>query len=304
MADNRGAEPVPPVPPVPPRVQPPVPARLSFGGVAGDYDLGRPSYPPEAVAWLVGRTRADVLELGAGTGKLTEQLRALGHRVLATDPLEPMLRRLVHRFGDVPAAVAAAERIPMRARSVDTVVGAQAFHWFDRSRALPEIARVLRPRGRLALAWNLRDERVPWVRRLGELIGAAPGEDVDPTHALLSSHLFGYVETATFRFWQPLDRPRLRALVTSRSGVATLAAHDREQLLARVDDLYDGYGRGADGMLLPYLTHCYRAVVRPPSAAADRDAARQRPGGPGGSGPGSADGPDEGDADSLLIDFR
>ncbi len=285
-----------------------MPAGLSFGGVAGAYDLGRPSYPPEAVAWLVGSRRSDVLELGAGTGKLTEQLRALGHRVLATDPLEPMLRRLVGRFPDVPAAVASAERIPMRARSVDTVVGAQAFHWFDPARALPEIARVLRPGGRLALTWNLRDDRVPWVRRLGELIGPAPdqgqGGDVDPTHALLSSHLFGYVETATFRFWQPLDRARLRALVSSRSGVATLGADDREALLARVDELYDGYGRGADGMLLPYLTHCYRAVVRPPSTTADRDAGHRRPDGTGGpdgtSGPGDADG---GDADSLLIDF-
>ena len=75
------------------------------------------------------------------------------------------------RLPGTPAAIAAAERIPLRARSVDTVVGAQAFHWWDLERALPEIARVLRPGGHLALVWNLRDERIPWVRRLGELIG-------------------------------------------------------------------------------------------------------------------------------------
>ena len=76
----------------------------------------------------------------------------------------------------------------------------------DLDRALPEIARVLRPGGHLALVWNLRDERIPWVKRLGALIGTQEQQN-DPTHALLSSNLFGFVETSTFRFWQPLDRP-------------------------------------------------------------------------------------------------
>ncbi|MEP7089975.1 MAG: class I SAM-dependent methyltransferase [Nocardioidaceae bacterium] len=243
--------------------QPPVPA-LSFGGVADAYDRARPTYPHQAAAWLVGSDHSHVLELGAGTGKLTEQLVAQGHRVVATDPLEPMLRHLVARLPDVRTVLAAAEQIPMRARSVDVVVGAQAFHWFDHARALPEIARVLRPGGHLALAWNLRDDRIPWVRRLGALIGTQEQQS-DPTHTLLSSHLFGYVETSTYRFWQPLDRVRLRDLVRSRSQVALLSELERERLLAKVDDLYEEYGRGHDGMLLPYVTHCYRAVVRPPA---------------------------------------
>jgi SAM-dependent methyltransferase len=286
---------------------PPSPA-LSFGGVADAYDRGRPAYPPEAAQWLTGRGPARLLELGAGTGKLTEQLRALGHQVLATDPLEPMLRHLVRRLPDVPTALARAERIPLRARSVDAVVAAQAFHWFDLGRALPEIARVLRPGGRVALVWNLRDDRIPWVRRLGSLINTGT-QQTDPTHALLSSHLFGYVETATFRFWQPLDRQRLRELVLSRSGVAVMAETARERLLASVDELYDGYGRGHDGMLMPYVTHCYRAVVRPPATAADPDAPPGRsqepatarsPGRAGATGSGD----DGEDTDTVLIDFR
>ena len=273
---------------------------LSFGGVADAYELGRPSYPTEAAAWLAGSGRSRVLELGAGTGKLTEQLAALGHHVLATDPLQPMLRHLVRRLPGVPVVRAAAERIPLRGRSVDVVVGAQAFHWFDLERALPEIARVLRPGGHLGLVWNIRDDRIPWVRRLGALIGT-PEQGSDPTHALLSSHLFGYVDTATFRFWQPLDRPRLRALVASRSHVATLPEAERDRLLASVDELYDSYGRGPDGMLMPYVTHCYRAVVRPPAAAPDPAPGRaEHRAGPDPDDPGDDTGDDTG---ALLIDF-
>jgi SAM-dependent methyltransferase len=264
-------------------------AALSFAGVADAYDRARPSYPREAVAWLVGSERAQVLELGAGTGKLTEQLRALGHQVLATDPLEPMLRHLRERVPGTPAALATAEAIPARARSADVVVGAQAFHWFDHARALPEIARVLRPGGHLALTWNLRDDRVPWVKRLGALIGTHE-QDNDPTHILLSSHLFGFVESATYRHWQPLDRERLRDLVLSRSNIAVQSEPERDRVLRKVDALYDEYGRGADGMLLPYVTHCYRAVVRAP-AVVEEQAPRTR----------NRD--DGGDADSLLIDF-
>jgi SAM-dependent methyltransferase len=272
MAENRSERPVP---------------GLSFGGVADAYDRGRPSYPREAASWLVGTEYAHVLELGAGTGKLTEQLLALRHRVLATDPLEEMLGQLHARLPEVRAVIGTAERIPMRARSVDVVIAAQAFHWFDPDRALPEIARVLRPGGHLGLVWNLRDERVPWVRRLGALIGPQDQRN-DPTNALLSSHLFGYVDTATFRFWQPLDRRRLHDLVRSRSNVATMSEPERDRLLRKVDDLYEEYGRGADGMLLPYVTHCYKAVVRPPAVADDASAGRDD---------------DGGDADSLLIDF-
>jgi SAM-dependent methyltransferase len=276
----------------PSRPDRPVPA-LSFGGVADAYDRARPSYPAEAAAWLAGLDHAHVLELGAGTGKLTEQLVAQGHKVVATDPIDAMLRKLVARLPGTPAAIAAAERIPLRARSVDTVIGAQTFHWWDLERALPEIARVLRPGGHLALVWNLRDERIPWVRRLGELIGNQEQKNNDPTHALLASNLFGFVETATFRFWQPLHRPRLRDLVLSRSNIAVLGDVERERVLRKVDELYDAYGRGADGMLLPYVTRCYKAVVRPPAV----------------SEPGRPDGPtdisdDGGDADALLIDFQ
>jgi SAM-dependent methyltransferase len=204
--------------------------------------------------------------------------------VIATDPSEPMLRLLTSRAPAARALQATAENIPVSTGSVDAVVSAQAFHWFDTDRALPEIARVLRPGGVLGLVWNHRDERIPWVRRLGALVG---GSDLptDPSQTLVESRLFGFVESTTFRFWQPQTRDTLRELVLSRSNVVLMSGYDRERVLRSVDELYEGYGRGADGMLLPYVTRCYRTTVRPQTGLSD------------GSAPVD-------DTDALLIDFR
>jgi SAM-dependent methyltransferase len=234
---------------------------LSFSAVAEAYDRARPSYPPDAAAWLVGSTRATVVELGAGTGKLTELLVAAGHAVVATDPLPEMLGHLRRRVPGARAAVASAEQIPVASRSVDVVVCAQSFHWFDHARALPEIARVLRPGGVLALVWNARDEAIPWVRKLGAIIGNADNL-TDLAGPAGDSEHFGMLEHQEFRFWQTLRRDELFDLVRSRSYVALLDDAERDELLARVGALYDDYGRGPDGMQLPYLTRCYRTVVR------------------------------------------
>ena len=235
---------------------------LSFAAVSDAYDRGRPSYPAEAVEWLTGREPLTVVELGAGTGKLTDRLVELRHDVLATDPLEEMLRHLRLRHPDLRVATAPAEAVPVATRTVDVVVAAQAFHWFDTERALREAARMLKPEGRIALVWNERDERIPWVRKLGRLIDGRQ-EPIDPTDVLVSSKLFGYVEEESFRFWQPLRREDLRDLVCSRSNVAILEPTERERLLRKVDALFDEYDRGPAGLLMPYVTRCFRAVVRP-----------------------------------------
>ena len=264
----------------------------SFGQVSDAYDRGRPSYPPDATAWLVCDKPDRVLELGAGTGQLTEQLVALGHDVIATDVSEPMLRRLAARVPSAPRALAEAEHLPVRTRSVDLGVAAQAFHWFDVARALPEIARVLRPGRSLAVVWNSRDERIPWVRRLGAIIGEG-GHQSDPTAAIDESGMFETVQSSTFRFWQPMTLPSLRDLVTSRSNIAVLSDAERDRVLGKVDALYDEYGRGADGMLLPYVTRAYRAAVLPWAVREDPHEVTRRPGGP-----------EDMDTDALLIDFN
>ena len=265
----------------------------SFGGVAEAYERGRPSYPRDAVAWLTSEEPLTVLELGAGTGKLTEQLVALGHDVHATDPDSAMLAILRERLPGVRTAEAVAEEIPGPDSTYDVVIGAQCFHWFDVDRALPEIARVLKPGGSVALTWNERDERIPWVRRLGTIIGTAD-QDNDPTDVLKKSLQFLYVETETFKHWQVVDRSSIQDLVRSRSNIAVL---DDEAWAVKLEELlafYDEYGRGMDGMQLPYLTRCFRArVIKSRSEAA-----------PAVETDVPAEPPTDDDSGTLLIDFR
>ena len=189
---------------------------------------------------------------------------ALGHGVVATDPDPAMLDRLRRNLPDVGTLETHAEELPVGDHGFDVVVAAQAFHWFDLDRALPEIARALKRGGALGLVWNWRDDRIPWVRRLGALIGTQE-QLADPTEAIAASGLFGEVEEATFTHWQQVDRHSIQDLVLSRSNVAVLDEEARAAKLAEVLALYDEYGRGMDGMQLPYVTKCYRADGgRPP----------------------------------------
>ncbi len=272
----------------------------SFGAVAEAYERGRPTYPVEAAQWLLGERPKIVLELGAGTGKLTRVLVGLGHDVHATDPDQAMLRILEEKVPGVRTAVASAEQIPLPDGSVDAVIAAQAFHWFDLDRALPEIARVLRPEGRVCLLWNQRNEKIPWVRRLGTLIGTQE-QLRDPAQALIFSELFGFVEDHEFSHWQTIDRRSIQDLVLSRSNIAVLDQAGRDAKLAEVLAFYDEFGRGMDGMQLPYVTHCFRAHVlekEPPAPEAGDD-----PAGEPGEGP-DRNGDGEGPDGVLLIDFR
>jgi SAM-dependent methyltransferase len=232
----------------------------AFRQVAGAYERGRPGYPEEAVRWLVGEGSRDVVDLGAGTGKLTRILVALGHRVSAVEPLDEMRAELEAAVPGAHALVGQAEAIPLPAASADVVTCAQAFHWFDHEKALREISRVLRPEGRLALVWNSRDDRDPWMARLSAIIGNEPVDD-DDLVAVRESGLFGQVETARFPFEQALDRDGLVDLVNSRSYCAKLTAEARAPVLADVARLYDETA-GPDGVRLAYVTVCFRAGRR------------------------------------------
>lgn len=282
--------------------------------MADAYDRARPSYPEDAVSWLTGAGHSVILELGAGTGKLTELLHhsspGVVHEILATDPLPGMLSRLAERV-PVKHVVASAEHIPLRSRSVDLVVCGQSFHWFDHDRALPEIARVLRPGGVLALVWNTYDVQIPWVRRLKQLISPETGTQDEAAMPLMATPYFGFVEMKQFRFWQTHTAASLADLARSISYVSTMEEHDRARVLAKVDELYAGYGRGHDGMQLAWVTRCYRAVVRhqelppEPTPPTRRAIAEDEPGDPG-QGAGvtpTTKAPPE-DPGTQLIDFR
>lgn len=231
----------------------------AFAEVAGAYERGRPGYPEGAVGWMVGDKPLAVVDLGAGTGKLTRVLVALGHRVTAVEPLDEMRAELAAALPAVHAIRGTAEEIPLFSGAADAVASAQAFHWFDHDNALPEIARVLRPGGRLALVWNSRDDRDPWMARLSAIIGNESIEESDVVPVLDASGLFGPVETAVFSFVQTLDRDGLLDLVLSRSYLAKLPAVERQPVLEEVGALYDETA-SAEGVRLAYLTECFRAV--------------------------------------------
>ena len=231
----------------------------SFAKVADAYERGRPGYPEEAVRWLAGDAACDVVDLGAGTGKLTRGLVALGHRVTAVEPLAEMRAELGAALAGLTALAGSAESIPLSDASADVVVCGQAFHWFDHASALPEIARVLRTGGgRLALVWNSRDDRDPWMARLSAIIGNETVQETDVYPVLQSSGLFGPVEISEFAFEQVLDRDGLLDLVLSRSYCAKLPPADREPVLEAVGALYDETA-GKGGVHLAYVTQCFRA---------------------------------------------
>ena len=232
-----------------------------FAHVASAYERGRPGYPEDAVRWLAGNEPRDVVDLGAGTGKLSRALVAIGHRVTAIEPLPEMLDLFPGAAPGASAILGNAEIIPLPDAFADVVACGQAFHWFDHALALPEIARVLRPEGRIALVWNTRDDDEPWVARLSAVIGNERLAEGDSYRPVEESGLFGPVESASFRFEQLLERETLLDLVLSRSHCAKLPHDDRERVLGEVGRLYDEVA-GPDGIRMPYVTDCYRATKK------------------------------------------
>lgn len=244
---------------------------LSFGEVADHYGRGRPGYPHEAIRWLIGQDRANVIDLAAGTGKLTRQLAGLGHQVVAVEPSAPMIERLRETRGIVGAVRGAAEAIPLKNDWADAITAAQAFHWFDLDQALPDIHRVLRSGGLLGLLWNLRDESVGWVRELSSVIGSNDAQvsgvadserfGFDPSHGqITSSGLFDEIEHRVFEHEQVLDLEGLLSLVQSRSNVVTLPVERQQEVVEWVEKLWRDHPdlRAQDSFTLPYRTHAFR----------------------------------------------
>lgn len=240
--------------------------RTSFGVVADIYAAVRPDWPAETVSWLTGGAPGlDVLDVGAGTGKLTTALLDAGHRVIAVDPSEQML---THLRAVAPAAdvrVGSAEQIPVADASVDVVTVAQAWHWFDADLAAAQCRRVLRPDGLLALAWHTRDERVAWVAELSRLAGATPHpattRDDDQLDPMDSPPGFGPCEVQVFVHRQRLTPAELVALASTWSYVAVSARRDAilDDVLALAQRVAGTHGT----LVLPLRTWCYRARVLP-----------------------------------------
>jgi SAM-dependent methyltransferase len=237
---------------------------LSFGSQAAAYERGRPSYPPEAVDWLLAPTDTwvarDVLDLGAGTGKLTTRLVERGLTVIAVDPIAEMLEMLRTALPDTPALLGSAEQIPLPDNAVDAVLVAQAWHWFDSERAVAEIARVLRPGGRLGVLWNTRDERSGWVKDFGRIVGLEHDRD-NATVDLPEP--FTDIATHQVEWTNYITREALIDYVASRSYCITSPAEVRTRTLDEVRELLVSHPSlvNATGLAMPYITVCVRATL-------------------------------------------
>jgi len=239
-----------------------------YAAAADAYERGRPSYPLEAVAWLARTMRlhsgTTLLELGAGTGKLTAQLVPLRTRLLAVEPVEAMRARLSVA---VPSAVplgGAAEALPLGDATVDAAVAAQAFHWFDHDAALVELARVLRPGGRLALTWNVRDPTVDWSSRLTEILDRVAGDA--PRHATSTwrtafarTDRFDAVDEASFPNPVTVTPDQLLDRVASISFVGAADREEQDEVLGEVRALLATHPdlAGRERIVFPYRTDVY-----------------------------------------------
>jgi SAM-dependent methyltransferase len=240
---------------------------LSFGAAADLYDRNRPSYPPEALAWVLGDAPRRVVDLGAGTGILTRGILALGHEVIPVEPDPGMRARLAEATPGTQPLAGTAEEIPLPDGAADAVVAGQSYHWFNTERAHPEIARVLRPGGVFAPIWNFRDESVPWVARLTEIV-AGEGSDSshegsavrrDREHFLVDPDFgpwFGPVETGLFRHDVGMTADGLASLIATRSYYLTASPERQEELLAQVRAMAEEL---PERFALPYITAAYRA---------------------------------------------
>ena len=246
-----------------------VPRRLTFGAHADAYERGRPPWPEEAARWLIPEGAELVVELGAGTGKLTRALAALGVRVVAVEPDPRMLAVL--RGLELEGVEGSAEAIPFGNGVADAVVAGSSVHWFELERALPEIHRILRPGGRFGFGWNHRDDRHPAIARMGEAVYAAQRRARGPrwqsrdwAAALIPTGLFRDVERASFEHVHELPREALRDHLMSYSGVAALPENEGRRVFAEVARLLDSdESVSSDGrLLLPFVVTAYRAARR------------------------------------------
>lgn len=251
------------------------PDARSFDTVAALYERRRPAYPADAIRWLVEELRIDrssvVLDLGAGTGKLTRALVPHAARVIAVEPGPAMLAELERVVPGAEPLVGAAEAIPLPDASVDAVTCGQSFHWFRPDEAVPEILRVLRPGGALGLIWNLRDYADEFQQEVTALLDPlVPPERKAMPHsvaALVERHAIGEVTKRVFPFHDRLDQEGVVERMASTSFVAAAPESERDEFLSK---LQGAVARRGGVVAFRYTTEVYvvrglGATSKPPS---------------------------------------
>lgn len=240
-------------------------SRLGQSGFANGeaYDAGRPDYPAASLEWVTDQLglgpRSRVLDLGAGSGIFTRQLLGRVGEVVAVEPSAGMREALARRSPEVTVLDGSAEAIPLESSSLDGVVVAQAFHWFDAPRALAEMARVLRPGRGLALVWNQRDESEPWVEQLHQAMEwdlRAPHRSGADWAAVVEQGPFGRCTEATFAHARTLSHDQMVETVLTTSYITLMEPAERAALVERVRAVI---AERPDPLVLPLLTEAYAA---------------------------------------------
>jgi SAM-dependent methyltransferase len=236
----------------------------SFGGHARSYAEHRPDYPDAAVTWalepIADCPRPRILDLGAGTGKLTGVLLRHSPRVVAVEPDDAMRTELTTRFPDAEALRGTAEDIPLADGSVDAVLVGQAMHWFDLGKAVPEMARVLRLGGVVGGLWNTLDDRRPWVHALLQAAGNwLSFQQWRPLVTELAPP-FTEVEQADFQHAQSRTAKTMTETLATHSQILVLTDKDRRDTMRRVAAFLQSCPETAAGEFsLPIVTKAVRS---------------------------------------------
>lgn len=234
----------------------------NFGSIAELYERVRPGYPGEAVAWFLPADARVILDVGTGTGKLTDALLAPDREITAVDPDPAMLAVLSAKHPGVRAVTGAAEHLPIDDAAADAVTFGQSWHWVDPSRGSAEVARVLRPGGVLGLFWNIRDAREPWVAELADILGHQSADELMlASGGPIVTEPLQFDAATEFSWISTIDVPTLVDLAATHGFVLTASDDDRHAMLDNVRTLGERVA-DADGLLrLPYRLYVYRFRV-------------------------------------------
>jgi ubiquinone/menaquinone biosynthesis C-methylase UbiE len=262
-------------------------AAVGFERAADAYERGRPEYSTEAIEFVRAKLTEfrdarglRVADVAAGTGKFTKVLASfpaeLVDTITAVEPVSAMRTKcsdLLSATSRATVVDGVAERLPFADAELDVITVAQAFHWFDGSRALPEVHRVLRPGGLLLLIWNVRDESIPWVREMTDLM--VPYEGTAPRYRSLqwrrafdaehqsATNVKPHFSPLAFSAFKHITRGSMDVMldrVASVSFVASLQAADRTKLLGQMRELYERQLSGAADLAMPYESHIFTSV--------------------------------------------